>query len=159
METNDLLTIIILVVVAIATGIILSNLNKKEKKVCSEKECNYEMNCLCKAIDCPKCPICKECPSPLNIIQDQPDIQYEEQPEVQYEYQAEEPQEDYYTVEVEDATVLEPIQAYDDVYNKPMYVSVMDTDLKSSCGGFDKTESRQQMLGSPFATNYKPMMN
>ena len=158
METNDLLTIIILVVVAIATGIILSNLNKKEKKVCSEKECNYETNCLCKAIDCPKCPLCKECPSPLNIIQDQPDAQQPQEP--QYEEQPQETQEDSSSpVEVENATVLEPIQAYDNVYIKPMYVSVMDTDLKSSCGGFDKTESRQQMLGAPFATNYKPMMN
>jgi hypothetical protein len=142
METNDLLTIIILVTVAVVTGIMLSRISYK-KKACTDKECDYKNKCDV------YCPASQECPLSQSL----------EQFQSSQDTKNNTTDDSSSSQEVSDFTVIEPIDMSSDyMFEKPMYVSVMNTDIKSSCGSVDKTESRQQMLGAPFPTNYKSMM-
>ena len=155
MEQNDLITIIILVIVAIAIGVVWNSLANREKKVCIQQICDYENKCdaYCGGMiksGCPTCPECQTCPPPLNapveidLQEESNPMQIQENPSME---------------RIDDATIIEPIAMnYDDIFERPMYPSTMNTDLKSSCGSVDRTETRQQMLGAPFPTNYKSMM-
>jgi len=155
MNQDDLITIVILVGVAIAIGVILSSLVNRKKKVCAKPICDYENKCdaYCGGMvngGCPKCPACKKCPAPL-ISPQEDTTQFQDADTTQFQ--------DVDTTQFQDATIIEPIgMNYDNIFEKSMYPSTMNTDLKSSCGSIDRMETRQQMLGAPFPTNYKSMM-